>query len=421
MHDGQGVIDQSPAQFKVVFCGRRFGKTTYGVRCCVKGALTTGKLYFWIAPSYKVANIGWKMLKKIAYQIPNAEVREADKSIIFPNGGQVDIRSAVDPDSLRGEQLAGAVFDEFAQIDPDTWPEVSAPSLIDLDGWALFIGTPKGENWASELFYQAKVLPEWAAFQMPTSTNPYLTPKAIARMRAVMGEQRAAQELDADIGASQYLVYPEVVPNLHTWTETVPEFVSYHGGMDFGGDTVGAHKSCTVIAGKTSRDELIVIAAFEQSGPNIMERQLNWTLEQEQRLAEIHKEARKPFHGVTYRADKSQFGAIQLIARMGVRVYPTQGGPDSVDSGIQLVHQRLKIQADGKPKMYWLKGVPWVQAALQRYRYPEPRTDGAVQSKNPLKVDDDTVDAVRYLVEGVDRMVLGNPQDLYKNLVARVG
>ena len=201
--------------------------------------------------------------------------------------------------------------------------------------------------------------------------------------------------------------------------------------MDFGGDTIGSHKSSTVIAGKTAKDELIIIAAFNQAGPNIAERQYNWTWEQELRLEEIHKALRKPYNGVIYRADKSQMTGIQFMRSSGLRVFKTKGGADSVTEGIEFVHRRLKLRPDDgaseesknklRPRLYWLKGVPWVQDTLMSYRYPEPHNDGRVEAKNPLKVDDDLVDAIRYMIEGVDMHVIGDPQQLYSSYVPRIG
>lgn len=459
VHRGQLPIAQSKARFKVIICGRRFGKTTLGILECVKGAVDTGYTYWWVGPSYSVAQIGWVMLKKLAYQINDAtgkstiEIREADMACIFPNGGRIVIKSAVNPDSLRGEKLGGLVLDEFAQITEVTWSEVLRPSLADLKGWAMFIGTPKGRNWGMKLFEAAKNRPNWEAFKIPTAVtedgtadtkvigtnNPYIAVEELEQTRNEMSSEQFGQELLADFGASQYQVYPELAEETHTWRGPVPEFLSYHGGMDFGGDTIGAHYSTTVIAGKTAKDELIIIAAFKQAGVNVAERQYNWAVEQELKLAEVSKMMRRPYEGIMYRADKTQMVAIQLIRRSGLKVWPTKGGPDSVNGGIELLHRRLKLRQEmstealpgskdlpigpekvPKPRLFVLPGVPFVLEDLMAYRYPEPHNDGRVESKNPMKVDDDMADAVRYMVEGADRGLIGDPQLLYGPLVPRL-
>lgn len=428
LHAGQKDIEADPARFKVVVCGRRWGKTTYGVWKTVKGALENPGVYWWVAPTFKVINNSnaWGMLKQLTRDIPGCEAREGDGCVRFENGSEIWIKSADNPDGLRGPKLRGVILDEFAQIRPDTWFEVLRPALTDYKGWALFIGTPKGKNWAYRLWEMAKVREGWASWRKPTVTNPFIDPREIEDARHDMTEEGFAQEYLADFGASQYLVFPDVSPETHEWRGQVPEFISYHGGMDFGGDTIGAHKSSTVIAGRTKADELIIFAAFEQSGPNIAERQLNWTLEREAEIRELRARAKQKWvDDPIYRADKSQSLGIQFMKRFGVHVFPTKGGRDSVEDGIELLHRRLKLRKNEltgrmEPKLYWLKGTPWVGDALMRYRYPEPRPDDKVQSKNPLKVNDDTVDTIRYMVEGVDRAVIGNPQELYSGLIPRM-
>lgn len=460
LHPGQLRLERSTARFKVVIIGRRFGKTTYGVRKCVKEVIKTGHIYWWVGPTYKEASIGWAMLKRLGWALrevfPGLEIREADMTMVFPNGGRIVIKSADNPDTLRGEKLGGLVLDEFPGIREEAWFEVLRPALADLRGWALFIGTPKGRNWAFRLGEMAKSLPNWEFFQIPTAvtedgtahtrvigtTNPWMVwtdgrPDVAAAIeeledaRQTMGAEQFAQEFLADFGASQYLVYPELSPTTHEWTGPVPEFISYHGGMDFGGDTIGSHKSACAIAGLTARDELITIAAFKQAGPNIAERQYNWAWEQELRLADVQRAVGRPFHGVVYRADKSQMLGIQFMHQSGLKVFKTKGGPDSVIEGIELCHRRFKLRPDDgasedatnrlRPRFYVLKGVPWVLEDLMAYRNQEPRGDGRVEAKVPLKVDDDVADTVRYLIEGVDRGPLGDPQQLYSGLVPRIG
>lgn len=444
LHPGQRALEESPARFKVGVCGRRFGKTTYGVRQCTKGALETGGLYWWIGPSYRVASIGWKMLKTLAWQINQVtpvEVREADMMVVFKrNGGTVAIKSADNPDSLRGDKLSGVVFDEFAQIKEETWGEVIRPALSDRRGWALFIGTPKGKNWAYRLFERGKDQPQWESFKIPTaltedgtaftkvigSTNPYIVADEMEQARQEMSPEAFAQEYLADFGMSQYLVYPEISVEANEWKGPIPDLVHYYGGLDFGGDTIGAHASVAVIAGLTSKDELIILDCFKQSGPNIGERQVNWILEEEQRLQYLHKLTKKAPPVISYRGDKSQMLGIQFMRRMGVNVWKTKGGPDSVSEGIELMHRRLKIRPGSgendkpRPRLFWVKGCPNVGEDLMKYRYPEPRGEDKVEAINPLKVDDDVADAVRYMVEGVDRAPIGDPQQLYANEIPRL-
>ena len=84
-----------------------------------------------------------------------APTRPSCASIIH-NGGQVRLYGADNPDALRGIYLDGVVLDEYADMDPRVWSEVIRPALADRQGWAVFIGTPKGRNAFFELWRRSQ-------------------------------------------------------------------------------------------------------------------------------------------------------------------------------------------------------------------------------------------------------------------------
>lgn len=455
LHEKQKLIAKSKARFKVIVCGRRFGKTILGVREVIKGAIEDPGVYYWIGPNYpEITNSrAWPILKELASQLnevmPGIEIRESDRMAKFPNGSEIWIKSAVDPDSLRGGGPKGIVLDEYAQHREDLWIDILRPALMDHQGWAIFIGTPRGKNWAYRLFESAKVWQGWECWSMPTAitedgtpqtpvigtNNPMLKIEELELTRQQRGSDNTyAQEILAEFGASQYLVFPEVSPDIHEWRDKLPEFVGIYGGMDFGGDGIEAHKSTVVLAGRTVRDELIVFATFKQAGPNIAERQLNWCFEQDEKLKVLAKVSRTQYRQPIYRADKSQTNGIQHMRNMGLVVWNSKGGKDSVETGVEYMHQRFRTRmmvrsgGDGRtprmsPTLYWYQhgeGAHFVRDDLMKYRYYEPKSEDEVQKKNPMKVDDDLIDALRYLVEGVEGIVIGNPQELYRGQIGRM-
>jgi predicted phage terminase large subunit-like protein len=185
---GQQQVFDSTARFKVVCCGRRWGKTHLGVLLCVVCAAKGGRAW-WIAPTYPVANIGWRLLKVIVSPIPGIEVRESEKLIEFPNGGSVQVKSGDKPDSLRGESLDQVVFDEVADIKAEAWTEGIRPSLADRKGSALFIGTPRGmANWFYDLFLRGvnDSTGVWQSWTAPTIDNPHIDASEIEDARKDM-------------------------------------------------------------------------------------------------------------------------------------------------------------------------------------------------------------------------------------------
>ena len=193
LHDGQKIVRDEDARFKVLASGRRWGKTRLGTTLCLATAIKGGRAW-WTAPSYKVAGVGWRLLTRLAKQIPSAEVRRVDRQINLPNGGSVQVRSADDPDSLRGEGLDFVVLDECAFMKEEAWTEALRPALSDRQGKALFISTPKGHNWFWRNFQRSNDDDEWAAFQFPTSGNPYIPKDEIAAAQQSLPERVFQQE-----------------------------------------------------------------------------------------------------------------------------------------------------------------------------------------------------------------------------------
>lgn len=418
---GQLEIAQHPARFKCVVCSRRWGKTHMGVALCVKGAADTGGIYWWVTPTYKHARPGWRILKRLARQIPGARIHESERYVTLPNGGEVYIQSADDEGALRGEGLSGVVLDEAAQIAPDRWTLELRPALSDRLGWAVFIGTPQGEdNWFWQLYLSAEHRPNWARWKYTAYEAPFVPLDEIEDAKNEMSEQEWLQEYMADVAATSLRVYPMFNKETHRWGTDLPPFVQYVGGLDFGGTTIGSHKSSGVLAGRTEDDRLIFIEEFEQSGPNIAERQVAWMKHCSRLVRAIQAERGGP-DLIIWAADKSQMFGIQIMRAAGFAIFPSKGGTDSVRNGIQLVQRRLTVRADDQARMYYYDGLHFIPEALERYRYPDPREEyDKPQPVNPLKVKDDTSDAVRYCVERADHMALGDPAMLYGGQLAVV-
>ncbi len=194
-----------PARNKVVVCGRRWGKTTAGLIAVVdghgprgaghKGALEGGTVW-WVAPTFPIASMIWRELKR-ALRDAWVEKSENERRIVLPGGGSVTVKSADNPDSLRGTGLDGVVLDEAAFMAREAWTEGLRPALADRQGWAVFLTTPKGMNWVHELYLAAETSPGWNRWQRATSDNPKVPAAELAAARAELGPYAFAQEFEA--------------------------------------------------------------------------------------------------------------------------------------------------------------------------------------------------------------------------------
>jgi predicted phage terminase large subunit-like protein len=209
LHPGQLEVARSRARFTVLVAGRRWGKTRLGSVLVLAGALERRLPHWWVAPDYPTAQVGWEEIKQLARQIPGAQVRESERRVMLPGGGWVQVKSANDPDSLRGRGLAGVVLDEAAFTAEEAW-QVLRPSLAEHAGWALFISTPCGYNWFYEAYRDAGQRPGWSRCHYPTWTNPHIPAVEIERLKQELGSVRFAQEVEASfIGDAEHPFRPE--------------------------------------------------------------------------------------------------------------------------------------------------------------------------------------------------------------------
>jgi hypothetical protein len=118
LHPAQREVFDDLTRFQVLVCGRRWGKTRLAV---VKGlaALLAGKRAWWVAPTYSVSGIGWRLLKSVVSGLQGIEVREADRAVKFGKTGEFWFKTAERPDNLRGEGLDLLLMDEADFIDED--------------------------------------------------------------------------------------------------------------------------------------------------------------------------------------------------------------------------------------------------------------------------------------------------------------
>lgn len=196
-------------RFSVLVIHRRGGKTVYGVMLLIDRALRfqppagggPGRFYYVAPEKAQAKGICWDYFKRFASPVPGVKINEAELYIEFPNGSRIKVEGADDPDRLRGLYIDGIVLDEIADMKPSVWGEIVRPALADRKGWAMFIGTPKGINLLSELFYAAQSDPDWFAARMTINDTNALDPAEVEAARKQMSEAQFAQEFLCDFSA----------------------------------------------------------------------------------------------------------------------------------------------------------------------------------------------------------------------------
>ena len=193
-------------RFAIGVAHRRAGKTVACINDLIRGALTCAPpnpRFAYLAPLYKQAKaVAWDYLKHYALAVPGTRAHESELRVDFPNGGQVRLHGADNPDALRGIYLDGVVLDEYAQMRPQVWPEVIRPALADRIGWAAFIGSPMGRNAFCDLYEAAREDPSWFVFRLRASETGLIPAGELEAARAAMTADQYAQEFETSFDAA---------------------------------------------------------------------------------------------------------------------------------------------------------------------------------------------------------------------------
>ena len=153
-----------------------------------------------VAPTYNHSLKQWKEIKR--YCPPELIVKEniSNHTITLLGNRDIYFKSADSPDSMRGDAVYDAWWDEPAQIKEDRWTLEFRPSIMDTKGKVIFTGTPAGKNWYFQLWTrgQDKQQHDYESWAFSTYTNPYVDPKEIDEFKRDMPELAYRQEILAE-------------------------------------------------------------------------------------------------------------------------------------------------------------------------------------------------------------------------------
>lgn len=208
-HENQVPIHASSERFRVVCCGRRFGKSTLAAAEAAVFALLGGQVWT-VAPTYDLASIVFEEALRLiqtspfASMIVKSSTSRNTANCVLSTGGKITSKSSERPKSLLGRGNDLFVFDECSKEgDPEVYHGALRPTLTDRVGSALLISTPTGDDWFKELWDRGdQKVKGFAAWQMPTAANPFIPRSEIRDAQAELDlstfeQEYLAQFLDA--------------------------------------------------------------------------------------------------------------------------------------------------------------------------------------------------------------------------------
>jgi len=192
-------------RWAVNVCHRRSGKTTAATNDLILKACRPGRpdaRYAFIAPYFSQAkDIAWVILKRYSEPLWAGEPNETELRVDFVNGARIRLYGADNPDRLRGLGFDGVVADEFADWRSGVWDEVVRPTLLDRQGFATFIGTPKGKNEFYEIYNKATD-DKWFRMMLRGSQSKLIPEEELEHLKATMDPDAYNQEIECSWEAS---------------------------------------------------------------------------------------------------------------------------------------------------------------------------------------------------------------------------
>lgn len=374
----QKQIAKDTHRFRVVNCGRRFGKTVLAIEEMIALGLHREARIVYIAPTFQQArDIAWEQLKKRLIGV-KPDINESRLEIRFKNLegtiSSVVLRGWESIETLRGQSYDLVVLDEVASMRYfwANWEEVVRPTLTDRKGQALFISTPKGFNHFYELFNKESEDKQFKSFHFTSYDNPNIPKEEIDEAKNQLTEDRFAQEYLADFRKQEGLVYKEFQRAKHIFTDEEIDEAEVLAGIDFG----FTNPTCVLSVTRDRDNRYWVTDELYKTG---MTNESMAEYVASQSFDKIYPDPASP-------------EAIKHLTDKHLNVYEVVKSKDSISSGIQKVRElfrqnRLKIHESCK-NLIW---------ELETYSYPEKRQNNN-ETEVPIKENDHAVDALRYVL-----------------------
>lgn len=378
----QAQIVNDTHRFRVVNCGRRFGKTTLAILEMVgKAASRNDCRVAYLANTYQQArDIAWRELKKLCQPITrNVNEARLEIEITSKQGGSsfIWLRGWESVETLRGQRFDFLVIDEVAMMRNfwENWQEVIRPTLTDTKGEVLFLSTPKGYNHFFDLYQLEHDDNDFKSFHFITRDNPYIDIEEINKAERELPEDRFSQEYLADFRKSQGLVYKEFNRNKHLFDIKPNSINQIVLGIDFGYTNPTA-----VLEIVRDYDNVYwVVSEWYKTGKTNIE---------------IVEYAKSIKHYAVY-ADPAEPDRIEEMRRHGLN---TREVSKEIISGIDKVHQLFK---ENRLKIH--RACSNLINELETYSYPDKKSDKNDQEL-PVKENDHALDALRYAIFALEKV-----------------
>jgi phage terminase large subunit len=376
-------------RFVVAVMHRRAGKTVAAINHLIKSAIQCEKpnpRLAYIAPTYGQAKrIAWDYL--LEYTRPLGAIANIAELRVDFWGRRISLYGSDNPDSLRGQYFDGVCLDEVGDQNPKIWNEIIRPALADRLGWALFIGTPKGNNHFHDLAERAKTEADWSFLEFKASQTKIIPEQELKAALREMGQDKYDQEFECSFNAAvEGSYYGSIINDLEA-NGRIAEFPRDDLCRSFTAWDIGMGDSTAIWVAQVAGKEVRLLDCVENHGVGL-DWYVSWLRENNyQSFDHILP------HDVEVRELGTGKSRKEVLQEAGLNV--TVAPRLSIADGIQATRRLL-------PKCWFHPDTKQGLNALRNYRkeYDEKRS---VFYDKPLHDwSSHFSDAMRYLAVGLD-------------------
>lgn len=396
-HPAQEQIAADPSRFRVVRAGRRFGKSVLASYEMLARAVSidNARICYYAPTRDDAREIVWRMLKEVCAPLIVGDPNESRLEMKIKNRfGTTSLIVLYGWEALQERAKGVGVKNHFVVLDEVSkysnfvygWQEVLRPTLMDVEGEALFISTTNGFNHFYDLC-NMELDPikgkGYKTFHFTSYDNPHLKPEEIEQMKLEMTEDRAAQEIYADFRKKEGLVYKEFNRSQHLTSDEPGDVMYTIGGVDFG----FTHPAAVIDIKKDYNGVYWITDEWVET-------------QQTEDLVTEYVAAKK--YSKVF-PDPENASAIEALKKKGINVRKVMKGKGSVVFGINVVRELLKQNR----LLVNVKCIKVIES-FEKYSYRESKGN---ETPDELPAHDfsDPLDAVRYALVTDDGAGSGNP------------
>jgi len=387
LHENQREIASDRHRFRVLCCGRRWGKTTLAVEEIKGQALSKPSRIAYVAPTYQQArDIAWQMLvKEMKPIIRKLNESRLELEVLTKDGDTslIQLRGWEAIETLRGQKFDFIVIDEVASMRNFwmNWHEVIRPTLTDTRGQAMFISTPKGFNHFYDLYNVSDE--DYKSFHYTSYDNPHIPSDEIDKAKREITEDRFAQEYLADFRKATGLVYKEFNRERHVTTDEPSQVKDTLAGIDWGYTNPASSHRYRIDAD----NHYWIDSEYYKT---------NQTTDQ-------IIEAVKLLKPTKVYPDPAEPDRIEMARRAGLNVRDVS---KDIEAGIDTVRELFK-----QNRIHIHPSCVNLISELETYHYPEKKADSN-EKETPVKENDHAMDEMRYVLHN-QTPIIEAPIDQY--------